>query len=262
MNMRFWFLAFCLSILLIPAVSSAQPVDTRGIRIVDGEIVMGKPVLQRYLRDWERITPRHEKIYREVVDKMYANEDMIIGSASEARYYYAKSYDYTPFSKEIIDRLTLHAFTADTSEDLAEVNDALFKYRDLLKKHLANYDVLKFAFSMARIDTKYGSPSFLNKVKKALEADIRRGNNDGSAPFKAYQVITFGEENYLLRRHGGVVQDSEIYQVGPKFFNVHNLIGKDGREKMVYFDISQPLIGSYLRRKIQEREDSLRIPGQ
>lgn len=259
--MRFWFLAFCLSVLFIHTPSNAQ-VDTRGIRIVDGEIVMGKAMLQRYLRDWQRITPRHERVYREVINSMYENDNMIEGSSSEARYYYAKSYDYTPFSKEIIDRMTVHAFRADTSEDIAEINDALFKYREILKTHLVNYDVLDYALSLAKLDTKYGSASFLTKVKKAIQRDLQRGNDDGLSPNRSHKVITFGEENYLLRRHGGIVQDSEIYQVGATFFNVHNLIGKDGRERMIYFNISEPLVGNYLRRTIRERQESLNIPGQ
>lgn len=244
------------------SVQAQEIQDTRGVRVENGEIVMGQALLQRKMREWERNTPRNQRIYEETINKMYEDEQFIEGLVDEARFYYAHSYDYTPFSKNIVERLTEHAFIADTSEDLSAVNDALFKYRDLLKTHLVNYDVLTYALSLARLDTKYGSASFLARIKKAIETSLTHGHNDGLSPYRAHHVASFGEENFLLRRHGGIVQDSEIYNVGPNFYNVHTMVGNDGREKQVYINITQPLLGDYLRRAIRARDQGLVLPAQ
>lgn len=63
-------------------------------------------------------------------------------SVRNLREIYVKTSFYSPFSKDIIDEISGHAFIMDTSNDAKKVSKATRDYKDLFDKHIVNYDVL------------------------------------------------------------------------------------------------------------------------
>ncbi len=219
-----------------------------------------------------KITPREVLHYKKVSEGYTKGYSDILKEIKKGRIdvtrigairtYYPKTMDYTPFSETIINRMTAFAYIADTSSDQAEVNNALAEYQNLLDKHLANFDVLTFALTMARVDVRFGDELLINSIRKKMVEDLTHGLLKGTGPDRAYIISTYGEETYVLEQYGGVVKNSELFKVGRSFYNVHDVELSDGTVEQIFMNVTDPIRNIRLQQLVRESETRIVIPGQ
>ncbi len=219
-----------------------------------------------------KITPRQIQHYKQSMqgyEKAYDNmlADINRGKVDAARIrsirnYYPKTRDYTPFSEKVINRMTAFAYIADTNTNQIESNNALVEYKEMLDKHIINFDVLTFALTLARADVRYGDALLLNEIRQGLIKDLNRDINIGKTPKNAYTIATYGEETFILEQYGGVVKDSELFKVGRAFFNVHEVELPDGELIQIFMDVTDPIINIRLQQILRENQARTIIPGQ
>ncbi len=202
-----------------------------------GEKRLSRSDLLRLERSLEQFTGYYDEALRAI----RSGSQKFDYDVSRLRQYYPKTDHYSPFAQSAIDDMTEYAYIADTSEDKEEANNALISYRSLLGLHLANLDVLTFALRMSRVDERLGDEVFLKRVRNALLKFVLYDGAECDKPEVACSIASYGEENYILGRIGGVVKHSEIYNVSSRYYNVHDLI-KDGREIRVYIDVTEPIV--------------------
>lgn len=206
----------------------------------------------------ERITLKYEQRVRDVFSGKISFDQIV----TALRTLYPKTFYYDPFSKSTIDKMTAYAYTADVSDDQEEVNEALDAYRDLLFKHVANMEVVEYALTLSRVNPMYGDKLRLKRIYDAFIVGMKRFEEKGTSPDDSYKIVTFGEETYLLGMHNVTVEKSEIYKVGNMFYNVHDVIYKDGRHSQIYVDVTWPIYMYEKTKAVHEREARRAIPLQ
>lgn len=219
-----------------------------------------------------KITPREIQHYKKVsVSYTKAYEDLAAevnkGIVDQSRIrsmraYYSKTKEYTPFSESLINRMTGFAYVADTSSDMAEVNNALAEYKKLLDNHIINFDVLNFALTMARADVRFGDELLLNKIRQYLIKDLTGLINIGKTPERAYTIVAYGEETFVLEELNANIIDSELFKIGRSFFNVYEIETPEGEYVQVYMNVTEPIRNIRLRQIIRDQEERANIPGQ
>jgi hypothetical protein len=178
------------------------------------------------------------------------------------RIHYPRTPYYDPIGKYTIARMTEFAYKADMSSDQSVINEALAEYRDLLRKHIVNLDVLEYALTLARANPIYGNQIRLQEIHKVLLRDIEGKEKKGKSPDDAYRIVTYGEETYLLAKFEVTVQKSEIYKVENSFYNVHDVVDKDGKFDQLYFDVTWPIYLFEKNKATKESEERFSIPLQ
>ncbi len=238
-------------------------------RIAKPQAPAGSDADSNYInRDLAGVKAHMERVtgyYRETLQKILSKPSTIRNNASSLRNYYGHSAFYTPFSDKVIDGLTRYAYIVDTSDDADAVREAQTKYRSLLYKHMGNFDVVSYALDMSSLDAKFGNEVVLRKLynayKDILKESVRIGR--GYQPDNAFQIITYGEENFILEEIGGVVEDSEIYKISyNKYYNVHNLRKEDGDFRQVFMDVSMPIVQVQYLNLIKGQSADVNIPNQ
>lgn len=237
-------LPLCLFIL---ALSIAIPQNT--MAQTNGEEHPLAPEISRHqLLRWQEKLESGQTYYDRALQNAQQKQGDFKGAIASLRSNYGRTYDYTPFSKRIIEELTRLAFVADTSKDTTERNRTLNSYRSLLNKHLANINVVEFALTMSRANVMFGDEFFLKKVFDALYDDFYSDRDDGLTPATAYSIVTYGEESYILGEIGGELINSEVYKAGNRYFNVHSMNLPNGDFTQIYVDITTPVMTVYYQK--------------
>lgn len=203
--------------------------------------------------------------YAETVEKILNKSVSVQKYAKVLRNNYQNTMDYEPFAQSIISKLTEYAYIVDTSEDSTAVRIAQKSYNSLLYKHLGNFDVVGFALDMSRLDVRFGNEIMLRDLYRVYITNLKRDIRleKGKNPDYAFNIITYGEENFILGEIGGVVQKSEIYKVNRKtYYNVHDLIDGNGEFRQIFFNVSEPIVGLNLINLIREHDKAFTIPAQ
>lgn len=171
---------------------------------------------------------------------------------------YPKTSHYNPFSRSVIKEMEMYAFKVDTSQDLIEMNRSLLKYNELLDQHLANFGVVEFALKMTRVNRRLGSEVFLRKIRDVLIDIVERPTLDGSAPDRAFKVISYSEEDYFLSKNNVTVKSSEVYVVGDKYYNVHDCEDENGEYVQFYVDVTTPIRQVDKLRELEKKTPDVR----
>ena len=216
----------------------------------------------RQLKKWERSMNRFTDLYDSSLDVVLENETPrnLRNNVRRLRAYYSHSEYYTPFADNLLDRITGFAYTVDTSEDRSEVLEALKKYRELVHTHLPNYDVLKFAHTMSRLNPQFGNASFYREVLSIIQTDLKDRPSPCTVPNMACPIVSYGEETYLLKVYTSKVYKSEIYNVGHKYFNVHDAVDKQGNSIQLYMDVTSPIYNIQKMKALKQKEENINIP--
>lgn len=216
------------------------------------------PEGERYLATLRSASQRQQEANEDFYFKMLhtlksSRGENVISSVNGLRNYFPMMRFYTPFSESVIERMTALAFTVDTSDDRAAVNAAILNYEKILGENIVNFDVLDFAITMAQLDVRLGDVSFLNKVRRGLADNIARFAYKNDSPRTAFPIVTYADEAYILGTIGGTLKRSEVYEVGGKVYNVHDIIMPDGAYKQVYLDATKPISGLKQKKQTVER---------
>lgn len=212
---------------------------------------------------WKHSSKTSTEHYNKLVTGVLAGKEDVAIKMYALRSYYPKTPHYDPFAKSLLDKMTLYAYMIDISDDIIEVNEAADKYRNLVNEHMANIDVIDYALMLSRLDVRFGDAVFLEEVRDAIrntwDIDLKK---DGSSPDRAFRVVTYGEETYLLEKLGVKVESSEIYEVGRNFYNVHEVSSEEEGNYQLFFNVTQPIRNVSMMRSIREKENNSYIPLQ
>ncbi|MCK5374007.1 MAG: hypothetical protein KAJ40_01855 [Alphaproteobacteria bacterium] len=215
------------------------------------------------LDEWKLRQGRSTKDYeRRVFNILTGNKKLTGTDVTTIRHLYPLTPYYDPFGTNIIERMTHFAYIADTSDNPKEINEALKEYRDLLCKHLANLDVVDYALTLSKAKPRYGDEVLLKAVRDALLEDVKGTKIRGKTPDSAYVIVTYGEEIVLLNNLDAKVEKSKIYEVNKKFYNVHDVVYKDGRHSQLYIDLTNPIYLYEKTQALREKENRISIPLQ
>ena len=205
-----------------------------------------------------KLTPLYERFVRDI---RLGKED-VSARMTTLRSYYSFTPYYDPFSKDLIDEMTGYAYIVDTSEDRAEVNSALSKYRDLVYRHVAHLGVVSYALTLSRVDVRFGDEAFLRKVRDSIRNIWSGMPAAGLSPDNPYPIITYAEEEYLLQTYGATVEKSEIYPVGRKFYDVRDIVTEGGQSVQLFFDVTTPIRTVNIWQEYRKKEEKVTIPLQ
>lgn len=209
----------------------------------------------REILNYERVTANYTELYDTLVEEVMRDGNADFAKVRTLRTYYPNTQYYTPFSENLIKRMTAFAYIADTAANLTEVNDALAEYRALLTQNIANFDVLTFALTLARADVRYGDEILLNDMRKLMIQDITNIHDVGKTPEKAYKIVTYGEETFVLEQLNAKVLESEVFQVSRSLFNVHEIETLDGEVEQIYMNVTSPLRNLKIRQIFNEQRE-------
>lgn len=161
---------------------------------------------------------------------------------------------YTPFSQDLVEKMTALAYGFDTETDATEKQKKLVEYKRFVKRHIADLAVVKLAITLSRGNPEYGNPKYYKNVKAYLQESILPpGREEGLYPENSYFVISYSEEEYVLSKIGGKLLKSEIYKVGEFYYNVHEIENKKtGNVKVYYVDMTLFMRLLNERQKIKE----------
>ncbi len=213
---------------------------------------------QRELDSWKNQVARYTGEYDKIVKEIYKDFSKIDAKVRVLRSYYPRTEQYTPFSKRILDKMTRYASAIEDETDREVINKNLLSYRDLVSKHLMNFEILSFALTMSRIDVRFGSDVFFEKVRQAL-IDSFYVEGMGKTPESAYYIVSYGEETYILEKIGGVIKNSELYKVHRKYYNVHDILGKNGEYQQIFMDVTVPIRNVLYKQVIREKQNKISL---
>ncbi|MGH1404899.1 MAG: hypothetical protein ACRBDL_11735 [Alphaproteobacteria bacterium] len=249
---RFFSFVVCLFISVgLPFASYAASVEEEDIYVNEREVMRWLDAAEDATKGYARHIGQIKQGQGDLYNHMYA-----------LRAYYSKSAQYDPFAKTTLKKMEHYAYVMDTSADLREANEAAIEYRKLLDMHLVNWDVLEYAILMSSLDVRYGSERFLKSVQYTLKRILDIPRLDGLSPGAAFPIVSYGEETYLIQKHGGVVQKSELFEVTKKYYNVHDVVTKSGDYIQVYINVTTPIRQLQIKRAAHRTERVIRLPGQ
>lgn len=210
---------------------------------------------------WQKNAKRGDKGYEDTLLKLEKqNSDYFENNVSSLRNIYPFTSFYEPFSDNIVDQMTRHAYTVQTSNDPSEINENLAAYRKIVRKHLVNVGVLNFAITMARVSAKFGDARHYANIRKTIYRQIDTSNRNGFSPDRAFRVVTRDEEEMILTKLGVTVQKTELYNVHNQHYAVYDVTLENGRFEQVFMDITQPVRVSSIKRHLAKKERTYAIP--
>ncbi len=220
------------------------------------------PSTQYEVNRWKKLVERSDKAYEEALIKLSkASERYLPTHIRGLRLVYTSTSFYTPFSEGLVDKMSKYAYAVDTSDDSAVVNKNLQEYRKILNKHIVNMGVLDFAITMAKVNAKFGSATYYEKIRDTIIDGLMPHELDGLAPERAFHIVTQNEELYILAKLGAEVRKSELYDVQGKYYNVYDVILEDGEFTQIFMNVTEPIKKSYIRQHVSEEEKTYTLPG-
>ena len=133
---------------------------------------------------------------------------------------YINGEHYDPFAQETIETLYEHAYTADTSTDIQDAEEAAANFQSLLEWHLPNYTILKTAIPLVRANPMLGDIKFLEWMYRQVVARIFKSGT-GHSILSAYPIYSIDEENLIISRANVKIIDTEIINNGNEYYHIH-----------------------------------------
>jgi len=219
-------------------------------------------IRSREIDNWIMNARRLSARYEQLLIEIRSEGKSVKKNMSALRAYYVYTPYYDPFSKKLIDEMTEYAYIIDTSKDREKVNVALEGYRNIVNKHMAHLGVMSYALTLSRLDIRYGDKAFFKEARDAIQNSWLGLPQPGSSPDRAYEIVTYAEEEYLLASYGAKVQKSEVYQVGRSFYDVRDIMTEDGDSLQLFFNVTEPIRTVQIKRAIKAKEEKVIIPLQ
>jgi hypothetical protein len=156
---------------------------------------------------------------------------------------YGSTKQYQGFSDEILEQMIRLSFDLKNELDTVKAQEIAHSFKTLVFNHLANLEVLILAKSISEADVRLGNSLFYEKMEKLVYDHILKSGT-GKTAEQPYRVLTFGEENILIKRLGkGSLVDSKLWEEeGDRFLNIHDFRNKDKELVMrMMVDVSTPI---------------------
>ena len=146
------------------------------------------------------------------------------------------------------------------SEDPQAVIAALNDYKQTVRKHAANLTVLDFAVDFAQQDPRLGNLAVLKYIRKGIRDNLSVDGNNGRHPNKAYDVITIGEEDYILSLQTGEIVNQEMgVSVGEKYYNVYDFSRDLGAVRYaIFIDVTKPIKAIQMSQSEKSEENNFK----
>lgn len=164
---------------------------------------------------------------------------------------YSKGPDYDPYATETLEKLYAHAFKAQTSKKLEDIDEAMQSFEGLLSDHLGNYNVVNAALLLVRDNKNLGDLEFLSWLRNGLAA---RALNSGKGLdlYSAYDIYSIGEEDLILSNLNAEVISTETITDGSEFYHIHDYKDRiTGLQNKVYIRFSAIMRGVIAQKQIE-----------
>lgn len=172
---------------------------------------------------------------------------------------YARCTFYDPFSEDTLRNLA-ELYEKAIGDDPVEAPKALRTYKSLVQRHLANLAVVTMALDMAREDSRFGNPDLFQEVQSMIIESLKTTTRDGSEPSMAIEIITTGEQDYIVANSGGKLVDSELIEQNGVFYYALDFEDEENGEKFsMFLDVSTPMIVTRTRQQQAEKEERLNV---
>lgn len=180
--------------------------------------------------------PYYEWMARQALSHGFDNFDF-----GKFRGYYAKTEEYDPTAQKTLDQLYALAFALEKETDAAKAKKIITDYTALITAHLANIDVVTAAAGLSARDSRLGDTKFFGRMRDGLLQSVLK-SGDGENLFRAYSVITLGEETALLKSLPVKILDVKTEQSGGVYYNMH-LVSDSAHQKpyTIFVDVTVPM---------------------
>lgn len=194
--------------------------------------------------------------YQKIVNEVILRKKLTKVQMMSLRALYPGTKDYDAFSDKIIEKLIKVSFDAQQATDQDQKQKLYNEFKTIALAHIANLEVMMLAKSISNDDVGFGNSGFYEQAEKFIYETIVDGR-DGKTYQTAYRVLTFGEEEVLLKRihKKGKLYSSKSYEEENGYYNIHDYRNRSKElTQRIVVDLSIPI--SKVRDK-QKDEDSL-----
>ena len=154
---------------------------------------------------------------------------------------YARTDYYDPLGTAAKDRLVDLAYDIRTEKDADERKKFLEDYKTLIMNQLANIDVVSQAIVLAKDDKRFGDPNFFRWMRAGLLQSVL-DSGDGVNLFRAYDVVTLGEDTALIGALHVKSIKIETRESGGDYYNLHTVTDADHTGPYTIFvDTTKPM---------------------
>jgi hypothetical protein len=241
-------LLMCAVLTALPAVAQAQQTPQSVMPKAQNQTQQIDPHRKTFIDD-----PRYRQMARDVVTRPKAF------NFNGFRYTYAGTTQYDPLGDTAREWLLKLAYIAQNDKDPAKRDKALLNYGEVLSLHLANLDAVTQALVLAQQDRRFGDPEFLQWLRYGLVNSVTSAGN-GSSIFRAYEIITIGEEAALLRQLNVQVLDTKSEESGGTWYNMHTVNDGVHEPYTIFTNLSVPM--KFLETKGKAAGANISIPRQ
>lgn len=181
------------------------------------------------------------KKYEESVEDHYIDKGKRENNLLSLRIMYARCPYYDPYSENTL-RVLIGLHEKAKGDDPKESLEALRGYKELLRKHTANLEVLQFALDVSKEDSRFGNQDFFRNMIKMLRQSIKSSVSDGTDPSRAIPIFTLSEQRYILSQIDGTLEKNEIIEQEGRVYSLYDFLdGSDHRRFTVFFDLTTPM---------------------
>lgn len=173
--------------------------------------------------------PRYDFMARQAM--MHMNEHFRFG---QLRRHYMQTRQFDPVGEAITDEMLALSYKAQNTNDTAQINSLLVRYRALVMDHLGNLQVVLQALSLSKLDRRFGNPKFFSWMRDGLVNDVLI-SGDGKTLRGAYDIITVAEETVLLNKLGVRVLDTQERHEGAVYYTMHEVEDLRSGQKYTVF---------------------------
>ncbi|MCB1680835.1 MAG: hypothetical protein KDI61_08600 [Alphaproteobacteria bacterium] len=195
--------------------------------------------------------------YEEKVDAIYKGQHAT-NFMIPVRLLYTRCPYYDPYGDDTL-REMLKLVEAAKGDDPMAAVDAMKDYKALVRKHLGNLDVVKMALQISKDDSRFGNPDFFRDVRKMITGSLEDVNHTGLDLNKPIQITTFAEQNYMVAKQKGRVENNEIVETGGAYYNIYDFIGPDKKNFSLFLDITYPVLAMKNRKEEEEKKKKLNL---
>ncbi len=242
-------LFLCLAVAGFSASTAAQAPAQSHMPAAPSTIMRADPLRKTFMAN-----PAYQMMAREVVTRP---KNFNFGSF---RTYYAESSQYDPLGDLTKEWLLKYAYIVQTEKDPVRRDKALRDFGEKLSQHLANIDAVMQALVLSQQDRRFGDPEFFEWLRYGLVNSVQK-SGDGGSIFRAYDIVTIGEESALLNQMNVQVLETKSEESGGLYYNMHTV--KDGihpQSYTVFTDVTLPM--RFLDRKRGAQGANFAIPRQ
>lgn len=174
---------------------------------------------------------------------------------------YARCTFYDPFSEDTL-RTMAELREQAKGSDPVESAKALRSYKNIVRRHLANLDVVRMALQIAEEDARFGDVQFFREVRSMITESFKTSIQDGSEPSKAIDIVTMGEQDYIIANTDAKLLESEFIDDNGTFYYALDFEASEGKGKFsIFLNVTTPMRVIRARQKEAEKKQNLNVLG-